>query len=233
MASAAAQRYPKDAYEVVVVNDGGAGTNRTNVRAAWRGPVHLRYCRIEHRGLSAAINRGIALSRGEYFTILPDDDAILPNKLRVLCDFLDQHENADVVYSLPTYIDDRGRDIPTPEKLRTFLRSHPVLTWEHIRRGDGLWVHGTGTMYRRSVVDHVGGWDEKLDTAEEFEWHLRLLHAGHEFHAVDAVTTVYRKHRGSKSNHYSQRRKKYRKYIYGKFFDGPELQKKVGSGLGR
>lgn len=217
MASCAKQNYPHDQFEVIVVNDGGRGTNRKNVRARWKSPAPLKYSRIEHRGLSAAINHGIRKANGEYFTIVPDDDAILPNKLRIMCDFLDARPQVDVAYSLPKYIDQKGNAVPTPEKLRTFLKAHPVLTWKHIQDGHGLWVHGTGTMYRKSVTDNVGFWDEKLPTSEEYEWHLRLLHGGHDFHAIDAITTLYRVHGGSKSNEYRQRRKEFRSYIASKF----------------
>jgi alpha-1,6-rhamnosyltransferase len=215
----AAQDYPKDQYEVIVVNDGGKGTNRHNVRAAWKSKVLLKYSSTAHRGLSAAINHGLRKASGEYFTIVPDDDGILRNKLRVMCGFLDAHPEVNVAYSLPKYVGADGKTpIEIPDQLRQYLRSHPIVTWKHVLAGHGLWVHGTGTVYRRSVIDEVGTWDEKLQTAEEYEWHLRLLHAGHDFHAIDAVTTLYRVHGGGKSNAWRQKRRtEQMRYIYKKF----------------
>lgn len=224
LASAAAQDYPPDMFEVVVVVDGDPGTTKAKVDAMWSSKAPLRYARTPHRGLSAAINRGIELSTGDCFTVLPDDDGLLPNKLSICCSYLEDHPEAEVVYSLPRYIDANGSEIATPPQLRRFLRSHKHLTWRHIQQGHGLWVHGTGTVYRRRVVERVGGWDTKLDTAEEFEWHLRLLHAGITFHGIDAVTTLYRKHGGGKSNEYSRRRAKYRRYIYSKFEVKPKAK---------
>ena len=211
--SAAAVRYPPDEYEVVVVNDGGPGVDRKRVRSWWRGPQDcLRYARIRHGGLSAAVNRALELARAELCTVLPDDDTVLPNKLEAMVPIFERGE-VDVAYSLPRYF---GAQSGTPARLRRFLRAHPVLTWAHIERGDGLWVHGTATMYRTRLCREIGGWDTKLKTGEEYEFHLRLLQAGHDFHAVDAVTTGYRVHPGGKSVTLRKNRSAMRRYILNK-----------------
>jgi hypothetical protein len=70
----------------------------------------------------------------------------------------------------------------------------------------GLFVHGTATMYRKASLDRIGGWDETLGTAEEYDAHLRMLHAGIVFQGVNAVTVTYRKHAGGKSFDRKRRR---------------------------
>lgn len=212
--SASAVRSPTGGYQVIVINDGGAGVNRNLVRKWWTGPQErLAYARIAHAGLGAAVNRGLALAVGRYCTILPDDDTILPNKLEVMCSFLDAHRDAPVAYSLPAYFDANGSPLQAPPILRRFLLSHPVVTWEHVQRGEGPMIHGTSFMYRRDVCLEAGGWDTNLATGEEWEFHLRLLKLGYSFHAVDAVTTGYRVHDGCKSNRFRKDRSSMRRYI--------------------
>jgi len=212
--SAERVRAPDGGYEVVVINDGGPGVNRGLVRRWWNGPQdRLSYARIEHGGLSAAVNRGLGLARGEYCTILPDDDTILRNKLEVLASFLDRQPAADAVYSLPRYFDVAGNVIDAPRAFRRFLVAHPVLTWDHVARGDGMMIHGTSLLYRRQMCIDAGGWDTNLDTGEEWEFHLRLLKMGYTFYSLDVVTTGYRVHPGCKSNVFRRDRSRMRRYI--------------------
>lgn len=208
-------------FEVIVINDGGAGLDARRARAMWKevgGNAAFQYHRISNKGLSAAVNRGLQSARGEYYTVLPDDDEMEPKKLSVMCNFLDQRAAVNVAYCLPQYIDHQSEPIKSPSKFLSFQKKHPVLRWDHIKRGHGLVVHATATMYRREAVADVGGWDEKLPTAEEFEYHLRLLHGGHDFHAVPSVLTRYRLHQSNKSTDWRKKRKPYMPYIYGKFF---------------
>ena len=217
LASAAAVQAPDGGYEVIVVNDGSPSVNHRLVRRWWKGDRHhLTYARIEHAGLSAAVNKGLELSTGEYCTILPDDDTVRPNKLVVLSRALDLHPTAAAVYSLPHYFDRRGNDIPTPLVLRRFLLENPVLTWEHVAPDRRIMIHGTSLVYRRKICIDAGGWDTNLDTGEELEFHLRLLKLGHAFRAVDVVTTGYRVHHGCKSLVYRRDRTAMRHYISSK-----------------
>lgn len=229
LASAAAQTMDPSEYEVIVVNDGGTGSARS-VRSQWHGRCAFHYTRIAHAGLSAAVNRGLEMARGRFVTILPDDDMMLPNKLSDLCGYLDRHE-ADVVYSLAQYVGPGGEQLRPPPEVCEYLRAHPRLTWDHIIAGHGLRVHAIATAYRLDACREVGGWDVKLPTMEEFEFHLRLLHAGYTFHALEKETVAYRVHPGNKSAEYRKNRAKWRPYVYGKFFKGPELDSRVDGGL--
>ena len=216
LTSAANLDFDPSQYEVCVVNDGGAGVDRHKVRAMWKGSARLTYARITHAGLSAAVNRGIEMAEGTYCTVLPDDDTVLPNKLAVMTKVMDDDPSVSVTYSLPLHIDQNGRSLGTPKALRRFLRKHRRLTWAHVVAGSGLLVHGTGTLYRTEVCRAVGGWDLNLKTGEEYEFHLRLLKHGHDFHGIDAVTTGYRIHDGSKSLRHRKDRSAMRKYTRGK-----------------
>jgi alpha-1,6-rhamnosyltransferase len=194
LASIMAQRYPPDQFEAVVVHDGP-----NCMQPAWYHPAHFRFIRQEHKGLSAAVNYGVRLARGEYISILSDDDFIYPNKFVVLAGYLDVHPEADAVYSLPMYVDQDGNNLGTPERNRGWLTAHSVVTWETVRAGHGILIHGTSILYRRTMCIEAGPWDETLKGGEEWEYHLRLLSMGYVFHGVDAVTTAYRVHPGQKS----------------------------------
>lgn len=72
-------------------------------------------------------------------------------------------------------------------------------------------LHGGTTMYRRDVLESIGGMDEALETGEEYDMHLKLLSLGHNPAYVDKCVYNYRMWSGSKSVIYRKDRTKWRK----------------------
>lgn len=187
--------------EVLVLNDGGDPPDLTGLR------LRCRLLNLPHVGQSAALNAGLAEARGRYVTVAQDDDLVLPGKLEALGSVLDATPaTVGAVYSLPLYTDAAGNPLTTPPRLIHYLAAHPTVTWATIR-ASGLFIHGTATMYRRVALEAVGGWDAALQTAEEYDLHLRLLKAGFAFRGVNAVTVTYRRHVGGKSQDRFRRRR--------------------------
>jgi glycosyltransferase involved in cell wall biosynthesis len=84
-------------YEIIVVNDGGLGVNPM---AGWLnrqgGITYVRHNRP--RGLAAARNTGLKLSRGQYIAYLNDDETLNPNHLETLVTSLEESDS-QVAYS--------------------------------------------------------------------------------------------------------------------------------------
>lgn len=80
----AAQDYPRDGFEVVVVNDGGSPPEEAV--AAARGRLALTLVHQENAGPAAARNRGAELARGRILAFTDDDCAPAPDWLRLLGD---------------------------------------------------------------------------------------------------------------------------------------------------
>ena len=65
-------------YEIVVIDDGSTDDTHEKLRP-YLGQI--RYFYQDNRGLSAAQNKGIELAKGEWISVLADDDEWLPTKL--------------------------------------------------------------------------------------------------------------------------------------------------------
>lgn len=185
LASVAAQEYPASGIQVVVEPDGADGAALT--------------------GQSATVNRAFARAHGEFVTVLHDDDLIYPGKIRTLVAALERQPDMDVAYALAARVELGGAPVGLSLAARRYLDENPVVTWDTIKARRGLLIHGTATMYRRAAWVDAGPWDETLPTAEEWEFHLRLLSRGARFVGVDAVTDAYRIHDGQKSSRRQRR----------------------------
>jgi glycosyltransferase involved in cell wall biosynthesis len=149
-------------------------------------------------GQSATVNRALARARGEFVTVLHDDDYyVRPDALALLLDTLEGDWRATAAYSLPEYVDAQGVSRGTPENLTAWQAAHRLVTWASV--ADGLVLHGGGILYRRDTWETAGAWDETLPCCEEWEYHLRLLSQGGVFVACPVVTVAYRQHRDQKS----------------------------------
>src|SRR5690554_2263658 len=75
--------------DVIVVDDGSVdGTGQWLVE---RYAGRIRYLWQENAGVSAARNRGMAIARGRYITLLDSDDLWLPAKTRLQAEWLERH----------------------------------------------------------------------------------------------------------------------------------------------
>jgi glycosyltransferase involved in cell wall biosynthesis len=85
------QDYPRERYEIIVVDDGSKDKTESVVRAMQqRLATHrLRYVRQEHQGLNAARNAGIASARGQLIGFIDDDEIAPPSLLTQAARLLD------------------------------------------------------------------------------------------------------------------------------------------------
>src|SRR5580704_13436050 len=89
----AAQNYPREKFEVIVVDDGGAQEIEP-IERALRDRVEIRVVRQPQTGPAAARNRGVSLARGEFLAFTDDDCTPIPDWLSELERVLRSNPNA-------------------------------------------------------------------------------------------------------------------------------------------
>ena len=153
-----------DAHLVVVVPDGAVEARDIAVK---HGATLVSDPR---RGLSAAVNAGIAARRDEeFYAWLGDDDLLVPGGLATLSRLLDADPSAVVAYGACPYIDDRGRTVTVSRAGDLAAR---ILAW-----GPDL-VPQPASLTRIEPLVAAGVYDESLRFAMDLDMFLRLKRLG-------------------------------------------------------
>ena len=171
-------------WELIIVDDGS--TDETAAVLAGIDDARVVVLRQERAGPSAARNRALAVARGEFVAPIDADDIWLPRKLELQVEALRRQPDAAVAYGWTDFVDEELR--PLYADLRP---THAGRVLEELLRKNFV-ACGSNTLMRRTAVMEVGGFDETLQAAEDWELHTRLA-ARHSFAAVAEVVVWYRR----------------------------------------
>jgi glycosyltransferase involved in cell wall biosynthesis len=185
LASVAAQTYP--AIEHIVI-DGGSTDTSTQVIADHA--AHLAYWEsTPDEGFGHAINKGFARSTGEIVAYLNSDDLLAPNAVAEAVAFLEQHPHIDLVYGNRIAIDEHGH----------LLYVRPSLPLGGGTPYSYIVVPQETCFWRRRIHDQVGGIDERVRFAIDYDLFSRIAAAGRVAHHGH-IWGYFRRHPGSKTS---------------------------------
>lgn len=170
-------------YEVVVVDEGSSDdTPALLARAAEEHGVRV----VRHddpRGLPAARNAGTAVAGGRFLAWIDDDDLTSPDRLRR------QHEA--LVASGARWSCAARVDIDDDLRVIGHVRSPSAPVLPRLLRSNVLPSAGQGLLVEAALDAEVGGYDESLRSAEDWDYVLRLT-AVAEPHLLDEPLVGYR-----------------------------------------
>jgi glycosyltransferase involved in cell wall biosynthesis len=192
--SALEQSYPH--VEVVIIDDGSTDETQRVVRQ-WDGDPRVRVFRQAKSGQPAALNQGMALSRGNFIALLDADDTWAPHKLARQMPLFKGRPELGVVYSDYERMDGQGRPLPkgsTPMH-RGWISG--ALLIENF-------VPASTTVVRRECFERHGAFDVALKRSHDYEMWLRLS-VHYQFDFVPDATLRYRIWSGQMSRDYRAR----------------------------
>jgi glycosyltransferase involved in cell wall biosynthesis len=186
--SLAAQDYPRDSIEVLVI-DGGS-TDRTRefaARFAAESTLAVRMLQNARRLPAAGMNVGLGEARGEVIVRLDGHAYASPDFIRRSVDAL-WDTQADCVGGV---IESEG-ETPIGEAIALAMSSRFGVGGASFRvGGEGPADTVAFGAYRRDVFDRIGGFAEDIDKGEDDEFNYRLLDAGGTIMLVPGIRSGY------------------------------------------
>ncbi len=157
-------------WDLIIVDDGSA--DGTSSYLAGLDDPRIRAIERPHTGNIASLrNEAIQMATGDFIAFLDSDDEWWPRKLELQVDALGRHPECGWSYCGCQLIDEVGEAIPQvpPEPWRPISGSilEALLTTRVL-------VPTPTVIVRRALLEQVGGFDERLHLAEDFDLWIRL-----------------------------------------------------------
>ncbi len=194
-------------FETIVVDNGSTdGSAEMAEREFGARVIRNR----ENRGFCAANNQGIAIARGDFIALLNNDAEAEHGWLAALyracsqCAQVGMAASKVLVWEDPSRIDKVGHLI-FPDGQNRGRGAGALDTGQFDREEETLWPDGCAAMYRKEMLDAIGGFDEDLFAyGDDAELGLRARIAG--WKCIYAPHAVVRHHRGATMGKGSVRR---------------------------
>lgn len=150
-------------WELCLVDDASSSRVRETLDRVAGEESRIRVAhRTENGGIVAASNDALALARGEFIALLDHDDKLHPDALRLVDAAIGEDPEVDYVYTDEDKIEERGRHLSpflkpdwSPERMRTQMYTCHL------------------SVFRHSLVDEVGGFNDGYEGAQDWDLVLR------------------------------------------------------------
>lgn len=189
LASVAAQTWPREALEVLVVDDGSSDdTAETARRRLERDGLRHEVLRRVTGGPAVARNDGWRRATGDWVQMLDADDLLDPGKLaRQLADSDIPGDVAVLSSPWSSLIERDDGWQPDGVTVDPRMGDDPLVS---LLRADNFMATGS-QLFRRTWLDRVGGYDERQTLVEDVDLLLRLVMAGGQIRHVASDTPLF------------------------------------------
>ena len=160
-----ALRQTYENFELLVWDDGSTDATADVAERAIANDPRAKVVRAAHAGLCPSINAAAKQLTEKYFGWVDSDDAIAPTALAETVQFLDAHPDVGMVYTDYLTMDESGRVGGLGSRTKIPYSKDRLLI-------DFMTFHFR--LMSRGVFDKIGGVDESIPGAEDYDLCLRL-----------------------------------------------------------
>jgi cellulose synthase/poly-beta-1,6-N-acetylglucosamine synthase-like glycosyltransferase len=182
------QNYPKDAFEVIVM-DGESKDN--TVKIAEQFPIKVLSIRLN---CPAAYNYAMKIVAYPILGFIDADAKVEPDWLKKVTPHLAEPEVAGVSGSIETW----NSDNPWARSIGYELKNRYRRIGKYTRR-----IATMNLLLKKSVIEEVGGWDEKLPSQYDTDFGFRMSGRGYKI-AYEPTAICYHFNRPTLKTFYRQ-----------------------------
>jgi glycosyltransferase involved in cell wall biosynthesis len=162
-----------DRLEIIVVNSGSKENEEAIVKKYQERFDNIIYLKTEKReSIYAAWNRAIQAATGTYITNANSDDRHRKDAYKIMVDVLENNPRISLAYAnfIMTYNENESFNSCVPVKYVSLPNPEPSESRALLR---GCFV-GPQPMWRKSIHDEFGLFDESLQIVGDYEFWLRI-----------------------------------------------------------
>jgi glycosyltransferase involved in cell wall biosynthesis len=154
-------------FEFIIVNDASTDSS-ADILAGFDDPRILVIENEKNLGLSASLNRALAVAKGEFVARHDADDLSLPERFEQQVAYLDAHPQVGVLGSQMETVDEHGKNLGK----YALPISQGMIAWNLLF--DRSFAHPS-VMMRRELLLNAGGYDEDYKVSQDIELWSRLV----------------------------------------------------------
>ena len=176
-------------WELCIVNASPDNEEMQKVLAEYSaGDSRVRFCNLkENLGIAENTNRAFAMAKGEFVGLLDHDDLLAPNALYEIVKILQDHPQADALYT-----DEDKVTTELDEHFQPHLKSDFNLD---LLRSNNYICHFF--VVRKSIVEKTGGFRKEFDGAQDYDFIFRCTENAGEVLHVPEILYHWRTHKAS------------------------------------
>ena len=135
----------------------------------------------ENLHISGASNNALKMANGEFVGLMDNDDELTNDALYHVIDLLNNHSDADYIYTDEDKIDEEG----------DYCQPHFKPGWSPELLESMMYV-GHFSVIRKSILEQVGGFREGLEGSQDYDLALRIAEISNNFYHIPKILYHWR-----------------------------------------
>lgn len=167
-------------WELIIVNDCSTDHTLKIANDYAKKDSRIKVINNEtNKKLPASLNIGFEVAVGKYFTWTSDDNMFKKNAIEVMSNYLDVHQNIDLVCMNEDIIDEDENFLIELDKFCKYKRSVASLLYECNT--------SAAFMYTKKIAEKVGKYDTDMFCAEDYDYFCRIALNGNVAYTNDNI----------------------------------------------
>lgn len=177
-------------WELCITDDGSTSNETKRVLRLYRGDDRVKISFLpQNKGISEASNVAITSATGDFLALFDHDDELTPDALFWMAKEINEHPDADIIYSDECKINERG------ERSDHFLKP----AWSPELLFNMMYI-GHLTVYRKSfLADKVGLFRTEYNFSQDYDLALRATEQTNKIYHIERILYYWRETEGSAS----------------------------------
>ncbi len=167
--SVLSQNYPNLEYWII---DGGSTDETVSILKSYGDKIN--WVSQKDHGQTHAINKGLKKVTGDILAYLNSDDILLPEALKKVGEYFENHPDCNWLTGDCLVIDEKGNPSKGGWLVRAYKRFLLAIYSTKILRIADNMIPQPSTFWSRQAFEKIGNFNEKLNYVMDYDYWLRL-----------------------------------------------------------